>query len=68
MIRYFLNSVGWDAAEEIFEGQPEALWNLIQDLLQKKKVEEAKSVWWRNRHIFEEDLKGLSKEVLAILN
>jgi hypothetical protein len=49
MIRYFLNSVGWDAAEEIFEGQAEALWNLVQDLLQKKKIDEARSVWWRNR-------------------
>jgi hypothetical protein len=39
MIKYFLNSVGWDAAEEIFEGQAEALWNLIQDLLYKKKNE-----------------------------
>lgn len=37
MIKYFLNSVGWDAAEEIFCEQADALWNLIEDLLQKKK-------------------------------
>jgi hypothetical protein len=37
MIRYFLMNVGWDAAEEIFSEQPDALWNLIEDLLQKKK-------------------------------
>jgi hypothetical protein len=37
MIRYFLINAGWDAAEEIFSGQPEALWNLIEDLLHKKK-------------------------------
>lgn len=51
MIKYFLNSVGWDAAQEIFEGQAEALWNLIQDLIFKKKITQAKSVWWRNKDI-----------------
>ena len=51
MIRYFLMSVGWDAAEEIFSEQPDALWNLIEDLVQKKRDKEAVSVFWRNRNV-----------------
>lgn len=61
MIRYFLMSVGWDAAEEIFSEQPDALWNLIEDLVHKKKEKEAISVFWRNRNILTV-FEGISEE------
>lgn len=61
MIRYFLMSVGWDAAEEIFSEQPDALWNLIEDLLHKKREKEAISVFWRNRNVLTA-FEGISEE------
>lgn len=61
MIRYFLMSVGWDAAEEIFSEQPDALWNLIDDLVHKKMEKEAVSVYWRNRNVLV-NCEGISEE------
>lgn len=60
MIRYFLMSVGWDAAEEIFSEQPDALWNLIEDLVHKKMEKEAVSVFWRNRQALA-NFQGISE-------
>lgn len=46
--RHFLSKNGWEYAEEIFENHPEGLACVIEDLIFKKKFDEALSVWYRN--------------------
>ena len=46
--RHFLTKHGWEYAEEIFQDYPEALACVVEDLLYKKKIGEAKSIWSRH--------------------
>lgn len=51
MVRYFHKSNGWEGTEEIFFDNPEALVCLVEDLIFRKSVKEALSIWWRHPEI-----------------
>ena len=64
MVRYFHKNSGWEATEEIFFDNPEAIATMTEDLIFKKSDREAISLWWRHPEIMKFVVKKQSMEFI----